>query len=185
MTCHDREIMNRVATKIVEIDGGDLRSYTGNYDFYERMRESEAQLRLSVQASNIGLWDWNIPDNRLYLSPEWKRQLGYRDDEIANHYREWESRLHPDDLERALPKVRAYLANPGPSYEIEFRLQRAHQLIADSNVKIASVAHDSGYRHLGLFNVMFKKRFGMLPSEWRRQNLSRQNSAPSQNSFNE
>ncbi len=45
MTCHDREIMNRVATKIVEIDGGDLRTYSGNYDFYERMREVEAQRR--------------------------------------------------------------------------------------------------------------------------------------------
>ena len=45
MTCHDREIMNRVVTKIVEIDGGELRSYTGNYDFYERMREIEAQRR--------------------------------------------------------------------------------------------------------------------------------------------
>jgi len=45
MTCHDREIMNRVVTKIVEIDGGDLRSYSGNYDFYERMREIEAQRR--------------------------------------------------------------------------------------------------------------------------------------------
>jgi ATPase subunit of ABC transporter with duplicated ATPase domains len=31
MTCHDREIMNRVAGKIVEIDGGELRSYSGNY----------------------------------------------------------------------------------------------------------------------------------------------------------
>jgi len=45
MTCHDREIMNRVATKIVEIDGGDLRTYSGNYDLYERMREIEAQRR--------------------------------------------------------------------------------------------------------------------------------------------
>ena len=45
MTCHDREIMNRVASKIVEIDGGDLRSYTGNYDFYERAREIEAARR--------------------------------------------------------------------------------------------------------------------------------------------
>jgi len=45
MTCHDREIMNRIATKIVEIDGGDLRTYSGNYDLYERMREIEAQRR--------------------------------------------------------------------------------------------------------------------------------------------
>ena len=45
MTCHDREIMNRVAGKIVEIDGGALRSYTGNYEFYEAMRAQEAQRR--------------------------------------------------------------------------------------------------------------------------------------------
>ncbi|MGE0867142.1 MAG: ABC-F family ATP-binding cassette domain-containing protein [Kofleriaceae bacterium] len=45
MTCHDREIMNRIASKIVEIDGGELRTYTGNYDFYERAREIEAARR--------------------------------------------------------------------------------------------------------------------------------------------
>jgi ATPase subunit of ABC transporter with duplicated ATPase domains len=45
MTCHDREIMNRVASKIVEIDGGDLRTYGGNYEFYERARELERERR--------------------------------------------------------------------------------------------------------------------------------------------
>jgi len=45
MTCHDREIMNRVVQKIVEIDGGNLRTYGGNYDFYERAREIEATRR--------------------------------------------------------------------------------------------------------------------------------------------
>ena len=45
MTCHDREIMNRIVAKIVEIDGGELRTYTGNYDFYERMRVIEAERR--------------------------------------------------------------------------------------------------------------------------------------------
>ncbi|HTR54146.1 MAG TPA: ABC-F family ATP-binding cassette domain-containing protein [Kofleriaceae bacterium] len=50
MTCHDREVMNRVATKIVEIDGGELRSYGGNYDFYERAREIEAERREAAYA---------------------------------------------------------------------------------------------------------------------------------------
>jgi ATPase subunit of ABC transporter with duplicated ATPase domains len=45
MTCHDREIMNRVATKIIEIDGGEIRTYSGNYDFYEQARELEAARR--------------------------------------------------------------------------------------------------------------------------------------------
>jgi ATPase subunit of ABC transporter with duplicated ATPase domains len=38
MTSHDKEFMNRVVSKIVEIDGGELTSYSGDYDFYERER---------------------------------------------------------------------------------------------------------------------------------------------------
>src|SRR5689334_6067176 len=38
MTSHDRDFMNRLVTKIAEIDGGDITTYSGNYDFYERER---------------------------------------------------------------------------------------------------------------------------------------------------
>jgi ATPase subunit of ABC transporter with duplicated ATPase domains len=38
MTCHDREFMDRVVTKILEIDGGDLITYGGNYEYYEKQR---------------------------------------------------------------------------------------------------------------------------------------------------
>ncbi len=38
MTSHDREFLNRTVTKIAEIDGGEITSYSGNYDFYERER---------------------------------------------------------------------------------------------------------------------------------------------------
>jgi ATPase subunit of ABC transporter with duplicated ATPase domains len=44
MTSHDRAFMNRIVNKIVEIDGGSLTTYSGNYDFYEQQRAlSEAQ----------------------------------------------------------------------------------------------------------------------------------------------
>jgi ATPase subunit of ABC transporter with duplicated ATPase domains len=38
MTSHDRELMNRIVGRIIEIDGGVLTSYSGNHDFYERQR---------------------------------------------------------------------------------------------------------------------------------------------------
>ncbi len=38
MTSHDRDFMNRVVTKVAEIDGGEVTVYSGNYDFYERER---------------------------------------------------------------------------------------------------------------------------------------------------
>src|SRR5262249_39116462 len=48
LTSHDREFMNRLVTKIVEIDGGELTTFSGNYDFYESQRallaaQAEAQ----------------------------------------------------------------------------------------------------------------------------------------------
>jgi ATPase subunit of ABC transporter with duplicated ATPase domains len=38
MTSHDREFMNRIVSKIAEIDSGEITTYSGNYDFYERER---------------------------------------------------------------------------------------------------------------------------------------------------
>jgi ATPase subunit of ABC transporter with duplicated ATPase domains len=50
MTSHDREFMNRVVDRIVEIDGGVLTSYSGNYDFYERQRAvNEANAEAAYQ----------------------------------------------------------------------------------------------------------------------------------------
>ena len=55
------------------------------------------------------------------------------------------------------------------SHQIDARLHHARQLLADPAKKISTVANESGYRHIGLFNSTFKKHFGMTPSEWRRQ----------------
>ena len=54
------------------------------------------------------------------------------------------------------------------SRQIELRLQRALQLLANPQIKISHIANESGYRHIGLFNSLFKKRYGLTPSEWRR-----------------
>ncbi|HVK63745.1 MAG TPA: ABC-F family ATP-binding cassette domain-containing protein [Polyangium sp.] len=43
ITAHDRAFMNRICTKILEIDGGELTTFTGNYDFYERQRAIAAE----------------------------------------------------------------------------------------------------------------------------------------------
>jgi len=38
MTCHDRDVLNRVVKKIIELDGGAINSYSGDYEFYEAQR---------------------------------------------------------------------------------------------------------------------------------------------------
>ncbi len=70
---------------------------------------------------------------------------------------------------------------PFHARQIELRLQRARQLLAEPDAKIINVAYDSGYRHLGLFNALFKKRFGQTPAEWRRQYLRKGHSSSHRN----
>ena len=89
----------------------------------QALLEAQSHLQVAVQAAGIGFWDWNIDTGEVYFSPEWKRQLGYADDELQNRIDEWEARLHPDDAAEATAHVQACLANPLLDYEAEFRLR--------------------------------------------------------------
>ena len=56
MTSHDREFMNRVVSKIAEIDSGEIVTYSGNYDFYEReraIRETNQQAAFARQQAML------------------------------------------------------------------------------------------------------------------------------------
>src|SRR5205814_4117373 len=56
MTSHDREFMNRIANKIVEIDGGSLTTYSGDYEFYEQQRalnEKQQQAQFERQQAML------------------------------------------------------------------------------------------------------------------------------------
>src|ERR1700704_5236615 len=56
MTSHDREFMNRIVSKVAEIDGGEITAYSGNYDFYEReraIREANREAAYARQQSML------------------------------------------------------------------------------------------------------------------------------------
>jgi PAS domain S-box-containing protein len=86
----------------------------------QKIRE---RFELAVLGSRDGIWDWDVPTDEVYFSPRWKKMLGYEDDEIPNRFEEWEKRLHPDDHDRAVDSVRAYLEGKVSDYQVEFRLR--------------------------------------------------------------
>src|SRR5216684_3120358 len=56
MTSHDREFMNRIIGKVIEIDGGQLMTYSGNYEFYEQQRalsEKQQQAQFERQQAML------------------------------------------------------------------------------------------------------------------------------------
>ncbi len=89
----------------------------------QALRTSEGRLTTTVQSTNIGIWDWDLSTNDVYFSPEWKRQLGYENHELADSFQEWESRLHPDDHDRARRSIEVYLTTRSSQFELEHRLR--------------------------------------------------------------
>jgi len=117
----------------------------------DALRESQARLETAVKAGNVGLWDWHLQTNTVYFSPEWKSQIGYADHEISNNFDEWQSRVHPDDLERAIQMVQTYLAEPWPNYQNEFRFRHKDGSYRWILVHASLLLDESGqpYRMLG------------------------------------
>ena len=85
------------------------------------LRQSEERFALAVAGANDGIWDWYLPTGYAYLSPRWKSMLGYEDSEIPNHVDAFKGIVHPEDSERVLAVLFAYLAQKIPTYQVEFR----------------------------------------------------------------
>ncbi|MBX7256864.1 MAG: PAS domain S-box protein [Candidatus Hydrogenedentes bacterium] len=81
------------------------------------------KLETAVSAGRVGLWEWDIASNKVYYSPEWKKQLGYQDHEIPNEFEEWQNRLHPDDVEPTLRAIQKAHAEHCSFYQVEFRMR--------------------------------------------------------------
>ena len=89
----------------------------------EALRRSEERFDLAVRGTDAGIWDWDLRTSEVYYSARWKSILGYAEDELRNEYSEWETRLHPDDRERAKKAIEDYIEGPDPEYELEHRLR--------------------------------------------------------------
>ncbi len=103
---HERDLKQQVAEKTAALQA------------------SEARWQFALEGAGHGVWDWQIPTQRVYYSPRWKAMLGYEDTEVGATPTEWDERIHPEDRKRAYAALEACLQGKSERYECEMRLQR-------------------------------------------------------------
>lgn len=89
-----------------------------------RLRRYEEKLRLVLDASTDGAWEWRIPQDELVLSRHLLESVGYSQEEAPHSYRELTGMLHPADLERFRGELGEHLdGTAGDTLKTEFRIR--------------------------------------------------------------
>ena len=90
-------------------------------------------LEAILEASSDGLWEWNLQDNTAFLSPNYKLQLGYNDDELPNSPATWHKLMNDEDLDTMSKELEKHVKTKG---EYPFRTLARYEHKNGSEVKI-------------------------------------------------
>ena len=88
----------------------------------EALRESKQRYELATSAGQVGVWDWNLETDEMFIDPRLKAMLGYEDNEIKNQLNDWGKYVHPDDASRVMEEAEKHLSGKAPVYEVIHRM---------------------------------------------------------------
>ncbi len=119
-----------LTSKITTTENGQIENITGTLiDITDRvttqqaLTASEERYELVASSFNDGIWDWDVTNDSVYLSPRWKEMLGYSCDELSNTLSTWHNLIHPDDLEKVFDVVDIFFKSTETFYENIHRLK--------------------------------------------------------------
>jgi hypothetical protein len=107
-----------------------IASFVGQTILSSRRKESEKALakseerfRYVLEATNDGVWDWDLKTNRTFYSDNYYTMLGYKPSEFGSTYQSWIDLMHPNDREFTQILINKYLKEERPDFNAEFRLK--------------------------------------------------------------
>gem|GEM_PF-582955 len=101
-----------IATDITEI-----------VDSRERANQAQHRLNMALQASNTGLWEWNIQSGETLFSDTWYTMLGYEPGELPMNIDTWTKLVHPDDMHSAEIALQKHLCGESDVYTCDHRVK--------------------------------------------------------------
>jgi PAS domain S-box-containing protein len=90
----------------------------------ETLRQSEERLELALRGADLGLWDWDITNDRLTVNERFAAMLGYAPEELIPAGYAMRSHIHPEDRALAVVTMRKHLNGEAPNFEAEYRIRK-------------------------------------------------------------
>lgn len=125
------------------------------------LKSSEERLRLVMNVTGEGIWDWQVNTGEVRHNQMWCRMLGLDEKFLAHRVKEYSDRIHPDDALSVREALNQSLA-AGVPYHAEYRLQHAdgHYIwVSDRGNVVSRNANGTPERMLGsIANIEERKR---------------------------
>jgi PAS domain S-box-containing protein len=109
--------MKGLASQMVVVD------LTEQKQAEQTLRESENRLKMVLEATSDGFWDYDGATQQTYYSPAWAAMIGYGSTELKKGTEWWLDLMPPDDRETAVREFQRHAAGESPRYEAEYRMR--------------------------------------------------------------
>jgi diguanylate cyclase (GGDEF)-like protein/PAS domain S-box-containing protein len=134
------------------------------------------RLQLVIDATNDGIWDWDIPSGQVFRSPRYLALVGPEHGEDTHDFDFFKRTIHPDDLAHALLCIQAHKEGQSPFIDFEYRLSTASEKTTWLQVKGRVVSRDANgvpLRLLGTLSDITERKCAEIMLREREQQLAR------------
>ncbi len=91
----------------------------------ELLRSTTERLELVLQGTRLGMWDWNPQTNDVRFDERWADMLGLTLSELSQTLDDWQSRVHPDDINNCFADIQKHINGQTDAYENLHRMKHA------------------------------------------------------------
>lgn len=107
--------------------------------------DNEERLELVINATGVGIWDWQVQTGELTFNQRWAEIIGYTVEEMQPmKFDTWANNVHPDDLPKAQKLLKKHWDGEVELYEVEARMRhkRGHYVWVLASGKVVDWQED-------------------------------------------
>jgi PAS domain S-box-containing protein len=97
---------------------------TARKEMERSLRKSQERFSLAMDATEDGLWDWDLRTDHVYYSPKYETMLGYAPGEMDRKIGSWVERIHPEDRDKVLNINHFHIDGSPAGFQVEYRMKR-------------------------------------------------------------
>ena len=124
--------------------------------------KSELRWKFAVEGNSDGLWDWNLITNEVFFSKQWKKMLGFSENEIQGSLQEWDKRIHPNDKKKVYEDINKHINGETDFYKNEHRVlckDNTYKWILDRGKIISYTSDNKPERIIGTHSdISYRKK---------------------------